>query len=415
MKIVQVPRRFVRSEWGGTETVVLETSKRLLKFGYDTEILCPNALADNDSEQIDGVTVRRTSYFYPYFRLSAEARGRMDKKGGNMFSTALMRELRSLPDLDLIHLHTGKRIGGIGRYVARQRRIPYLISLHGGVYDVPAEEAATWTAPTAGAIEWGRALGWWVGSNRILDDADAIVCVGKAEADAIRQRHPSRRVVHLPNGVDTARFASGDGPAFRARHGIAQAACLIGIVGRIDPQKNQEFAVQLLPEMLQIRPEAHLLLIGHVTNTTYRSQVEQEIARLGLTDRVTLLPGLAADSRDLVDAYHAMDLFLLPSIHEPFGIVILEAWAAGKPILAARVGGIPSFVEDGVNGRLFPPNDSAACLTAFRELMASPESATGLGQSGLQTVRESYDWDRITRQLADLYESVVTDYHRVAH
>ncbi len=66
MNIVQIPRRFVRSHWGGTETVILETCKRLLKLGHHTEIICPNALAHQDKEVIGGVSISRVPYFYPY-------------------------------------------------------------------------------------------------------------------------------------------------------------------------------------------------------------------------------------------------------------------------------------------------------------------------------------------------------------
>ena len=141
MRIVQVPRRFVRTDWGGTETVILETSKCLQAMGHHTEILCPRALSNTDREIIDGIPVARFNYFYPYWGLSASARLQLDKKGGNLFSFALLRELYRFPDLDLIHLHTGKRLGAIGRYVAAKRHLPYVVSLHGGVFDVPAGEA----------------------------------------------------------------------------------------------------------------------------------------------------------------------------------------------------------------------------------------------------------------------------------
>lgn len=168
MNIVQVPRRFVRSHWGGTETVILETSKRLLAKGHETKIICPNALAPSNAETVEGVEVIRTPYFYPYFGLSSQAKNLLDLKGGNLFSFALMKALKKERELDLIHLHTSKRTGGIARYVAMKRGIPYVVSLHGGLFDVPVEEAATWTEPTTNAYEWGKILGWWVGSRRVL-------------------------------------------------------------------------------------------------------------------------------------------------------------------------------------------------------------------------------------------------------
>jgi glycosyltransferase involved in cell wall biosynthesis len=403
VKTVQVPRRFVTHSWGGTETVVLQTSKRLIAMGHPTEILCPDALAKSRNEVIDGVNVRRYSYFYPYFGLSTEAKSRLDEKGGNMFSFPLMKALKQEPGLNLIHLHTGNRVGGIGRYVAEKRGIPYVISLHGGLNDVPTEEAAAWTEPTKGAYEWGKLLGAWVGSRKVMQEAAAILCVGKAEQEVTSKKYPNTRVLYLPNGVSSARFASGDGAAFRSRYNLPPAAHIIGSIGRIDPQKNQLFLIQALPQILQIRQDAHLLCVGHVTNPPYHEKLKAEITKLGLENHVTLIPGLDAGGASLADAYHAIDTFVLPSIHEPFGIVILEAWAAGKPVIAARVGGIPSFVEDGSNGLLYEPGSEQAFLKAFAGLMQSNDLQLKIANTGKQTAVTQYDWDVVTEMLLKIY------------
>ena len=409
MNVVQVPRRFVRSEWGGAETAVLETSKRLLRMGHPTEIVCPNALADCDAETIDGVRVTRVPYFYPYLGLSAQARRALDLKGGNMFSFALMRALKRMSGLDLIHLHTGKRIGGAARRVARKRRIPYVITLHGGVYDAPAEEAATWTEPTRGAFEWGKALGWWVGSRRALDDAAAIICVGERERDETRKRHPDKRVVFLPNGVDSARFGRGDGARFRERSGLSPDERVILTVGRIDPQKNQLLAVEALAALLERDAAWRLVLIGHVTNDAYRDRIKAAVAERGLEAHVTLIEGLDPAGDELVDAYHAADVFLLPSVHEPFGIVILEAWAAGRPVVASRVGGVPSFVSDGEDGALFAPGDARACVGALNAIARDPALAARMAEAGRRKAAGAFDWDRITERLVGIYEEAIRE------
>ena len=124
MKVLQVPRRFTTRAWGGTETVVLETSRRLLASGHDTRIVCPNALDRTAFEDVGGVPVTRHPYFYPYLGLSSDARGQMDRKGGNLFSFSLFRDLMQDPNVDLLHAHTGKRLGGIVRTAARLRGAP---------------------------------------------------------------------------------------------------------------------------------------------------------------------------------------------------------------------------------------------------------------------------------------------------
>jgi glycosyltransferase involved in cell wall biosynthesis len=407
MHVVQVPRRFVRSDWGGTETVILETSKSLLALGHHTEIFCPRALSTQDHETIDGISVTRFGYVYPYWGLSEAARLQMDRKGGNLFSFPLMRGLRRFPNLDLIHLHTGKRLGAIGRYVAAQRKLPYVISLHGGVYDVPASEAQTWTAPANGTFEWGKVLGWYVGARRVLEDAAAIICVGQKELKEAQHRHPNQTVVHLPNGVDARRFARGDGSGFRGRHGIPADAFVILVVGRIDPQKNQLLAARLLAEVLLEKPRAHLVLVGPVTNSDYNLSLSKEISALGLDGKVSLIRGLETSDPELVNAYHAADLFLLPSVHEPFGIVILEAWAAGLPVVASNVGGVPSFVSDGENGCLFPSGDLGALLCAVRDLIANPDRRRSIADAGRKKAAEEFGWDRITQGLVGIYEEAI--------
>jgi len=262
------------------------------------------------------------------------------------------------------------------------------------------------TLPTRGAFEWGKLLGLWVGSRRVLDDASAIICVGSEEQREVQRRFPHQRVLHLPNGVDANRFAKGDGQAFRRLHGIPRQALVLLTVGRIDRQKNQLLAVRCMPRLLKAEPWAHLVLIGHVTNEAYRDRVVAEAERLGVAGRVALIPGLPADSQELVDAYHAADLFLLPSLHEPFGIVILEAWAAGLPVMASRVGGVPSFVSDGEDGVLFEPNDELEAVAAFEALRSNPERARSLAQAGRTKARERYSWDSVTRNLVQIYEEV---------
>ncbi len=410
MYTVQLARRFVREDWGGTETVLFEISKRLLAMGHHAEVLCTLATAQDALDNYDGLTVRRHPYFYPYIGLDKEAKRVLDKKGGSPFSFSLMRALLKMPQLDLIHLHCGNRIGGIGRYVAQKRKIPYVISLHGGVFDVPAEEAASWTAPAKGAFEWGKVLGLWVGSRRVMMDASAILCVGYQESVLVQERFPDNRVIYLPNGADTRRFSNGDGAAFRDKHNIPQDAKVVLTLARIDAQKNQHMPARLLRAFRNIAPKTHLLIVGSVTNPSYYDELLKIVDTEGLDGHVTIVPGIPSDSQELVDAYHTADLFLLSSFHEPFGIVILEAWAAGLPVLASNVGGIPHFVEDGIDGLLFDPNDDDSLVQAFRQLNVDDALAQRLAEAGRAKVHLQYDWDVITDKLLSVYMEVIREY-----
>jgi glycosyltransferase involved in cell wall biosynthesis len=408
MRTIQIPRRFVRSEWGGTETVVWETSRRLIARGHPTTVICPKALTSKECEIVGGVPVRRVSYFYPYVGLTAEAQQQLDLKGGNMFSFELLHVLRK-SGADVFHLHTGKRIGGIARHVARERGIPYVISLHGGVFDVPSEEAAAWTRPTRGALEWGKLLGWWVGSRRVLNDAAAVLCVSREECARAQQALPRQRVYHIPNGVNVERFRVGDGTRFRQKHGIPVSSPVILTVGRIDPQKNQLVGIRALSEVDDGDQATRLVIVGPVTDPAYLNRLRAEVRSRGLGDRVTVICGLDPDSQELVDAYHAADVFFLPSGHEPFGIVILEAWAAGKPVVASRVGGIPDFVGHGKNGLLFDPQRPGDAIEELRGLLSNRALGERLGAEGRRTAENEFSWHRITQRLETLYDTLAAE------
>ncbi|MDP7019241.1 MAG: glycosyltransferase family 4 protein [Pirellulaceae bacterium] len=406
MNIVRIARRFVREEWGGTETCILETSKCLLNKGHRTEVFCPNALAVRNREEIQGINVTRTPFFYPYIGLSGDSKHAMDKKGGNLFSFSMMWQLARYPKLDVLHAHTQKRLGGIVRYIAQKRNVPYVVSLHGGIHDVPREEAATWIAPTKGSVEWGKALGWWVGSRRVLDDAAAIICVGKREQELTKREYPNKRVIYLPNGVDNDKFERGDARRFREHFEIPPAAKVITVVGRIDVQKNQKLAVRAMPALLERDPNVHLVLIGHVTNQPYLNELKEMIQSLHLQRRVTIIPGLDPATGTLVDAYHGSDIFLLPSTHEPFGIVVLEAWASQLPVVAAAVGGVRNLVDHESDGLLFESDDDVGLVDALTGLLRNPQRAAELAAAGHAKAVGEYSWRRVTDRLLDIYSEV---------
>jgi len=409
LHIVAVPRRFVHDDWGGVETYVLDTARRIIGMGHKLEVVCPSIFTGVREEEIGGVPVRRTPYFYPYLGLSESSRRQMDKVGGNLFSFSLMRKLMRMTSLDLIHLHTGNRVGGIARTVARRRKIPYVITLHGGHFTIPPEELETLTAPAKGALDWGKVLGWLVGSRRVLDDAAAVFCISRQEQREVQERFPGKRVEYLPNGADVDRFSQGDGSRFRSAYGIPTSARLLVTVARIAPQKNQLLVVKALSELRRKDPNVQVAFVGSVNNEDYHEELMRCARESGVVDAVTIVPGLKPEDPLLVDAYHAADVFVLPSMHEPFGIVVLEAWAAGRPVIASRVGGIPDFVDDGVNGLLFDSDDTVSFVRACDSL--TEERAQALAKAGMEKVRR-YTWDAITERLVDTYRTVIEEYAR---
>ena len=403
MKVIQVPRRFVTHEWGGTETTILQTSRALQRASHEAAIFTSLALSDRRNEVVQGVQVRRFPYSYPFFGLTADDRRDMDKKGGNLLSLSLLLGLVREPGVDVLHAHTGKRVGGIVRTAARLRGIPYVVTLHGGYFEVPQGEMDQMLAPIKNRPEWGRFFGALLGSRRVLEDAATVLCVGGDEYHAAKARLPGQRVELLPNGVDCDAFAQGDAAAFRTAHGIAPDRRIVLCVSRIDYQKNQIGLVEAVARVAEQVPQVHLVLLGPVTVAGYQERLIARVKDLGLTERVTLVPGLRPDDPLLPAAYHAAEVFCLPSLHEPFGIVILEAWAAGRPVVAARVGGIPSFTRDGEDIIHAQPGDAEDLAARLIQVLQDPSLAARIAAAGQTKARRDFAWSAITERLLDIY------------
>lgn len=417
--IIHVPRRFVANEWGGTETVVLEISKQQRAAGFNPRIITSMALADRNHDEIGGIPVLRYPHVYPFFGLSDADRASMDKKGGNLLSLALLRALIREPDVRLYHAHALKRLGGSVRTAARWNKKPYVVSLHGGIFDVPAAELSDLTKPIQGKIEWGKPFGALLGARKVLEDADHVICVGDSEAQKAKATLPHDRVSYLPNGVDCQRFTTGQGIRFREHYGIATEAFLVLNISRIDSQKNQLGLLEAFARFHAANPGARLVMIGPETQPAYGDKLRAFITANHLGEAVIMIPGLSNESGLLIDAYHAADAFVLSSRHEPFGIVVLEAWCAGRAVVVSRVGGLQSLVRDGETGFFFDPDapDAADQLAAhLTTLQRDPALRHNVGEAGRSEAAAHYDWTRIGARLEGIYqlaeESAARRWHR---
>jgi glycosyltransferase involved in cell wall biosynthesis len=327
----------------------------------------------------------------------------MDKKGGNLLSFRLFFGLCRRGDVRLFHAHALKRLGGEVLCAARLRRKPFVVTIHGGVFDVPPEELEQLEAVQRGKFEWGRAFGALFHSHRVLTDADAVFCVGRSEYDRARVQLGHDRVYHLGNGVDVGRFTAGDGARFRARHGLPATARVLSCISRFDPQKDQRLLVEAFDVLAARDPDLYLVLAGPVTVSAYVLELDARIAMSPQAHRIRRLGAFAPGSAELVDAYAATDIFVLPSRHEPFGIVVLEAWSAGCPVVVAEVGGLRQLVRDGENGRFFPSGSVAGCVTSISRLLEDPAQRKRLGAAGRALAQESYSWDRFTAETERIY------------
>ncbi|QDO83566.1 glycosyltransferase family 4 protein [Shewanella psychropiezotolerans] len=405
--IINIPRRFVKDEWGGTETVITETAHQLKAIGYQLESVTTLALSDNKQESIFGIPVKRFTYSYTRLGLSKKHRLLLDKRGGNMFSLSLFFYLLFSKKTKVFHLHTMGRLGAIARIAARLKGIPYVVSIHGGYLGLPKEQLDDMMQPLKGSFNWGKPFDLLLQSGKVIEGADAVICVGENEREKIAAKYPEKKVVYLPNGVDKQRFSSGNASAFISKYHFTRTDKIILCVSSFTPQKNQETLLRAFAKAHKHSPELKLVLIGVIYDQDYFDLLESLSTELELKQDVRFIINLNFDDPSLANAYAAAALFVLPSLYEPFGIVVLEAWASGTPALCGNVGGLPSFVINGENG-LFFDVESVDCLyQKMIDILQDKMLYKHIQSHALKAV-ETYSWQAISKRLANLYEEIAS-------
>jgi sugar transferase (PEP-CTERM/EpsH1 system associated) len=204
-----------------------------------------------------------------------------------------------------------------------------------------------------------------------------------------------RRKLHVvPNGIDTHRFCDrGDGHPVRTALGIPPGSPLIGTVGRLCEVKRQDLLIRAFRQVRARLADAHLLLVG---DGPWMGRLRELVASLGLTDRVHF----AGYQPQPAPYLQAMDVFALTSQSEGMPLVVLEAWAAGVPVVATRVGGLPELVEDEQTGILVDFGDEAVLAHALGDLIADSSRARYMGEAGRDRVESRYS----LRRMADEYQ-----------
>jgi glycosyltransferase involved in cell wall biosynthesis len=400
----QILRRFSFAEWGGTETVVYNSSQQLQKKGHPTEILATKALCDTPLETVDSLKIRRFDYYYPYLNLNQKKRDILDKKGGNPYSPKLYKYLLEKPGLQILHCHTMQRLANTVRRVAQKRDIPYVISFHGGFFEVPQSEIDEMMQPLKNSFNYGKISDLWLQNSRFLEDADGIICVGYNEYLTTKRKYPHKEVEYLPNAVDIAKFEKHQKNDFRQKHKIDSAAEILICISRIDYQKNQLRIIDLHQRLKEQGENVHTVLIGPVTSESYYAKIQQRIKQYNLLDQVTIIEGLAPDDPELAQAFLAADYFILPSIHEPFGIVALEAWASKLPVIAHYVGGLQKLIVEGETGLFFHEDNLDELVEKFYEMRQKKDAII---PRAYREVCEKYSWENITDRLINFYQRVI--------
>jgi glycosyltransferase involved in cell wall biosynthesis len=233
--------------------------------------------------------------------------------------------------------------------------------------------------------------------------ADAIL----VNSDAVRkdvertERHWDGKFRKIYNGVAPIEpWAPDEGMAFRRSEGIPADALVALCVSNFYPYKGHEELVEAFARIVPAFPNVILLMVGRDSGTLEATRAR--VRERGIEGSVRFV----GSRTDVPDLLRASDLFVHPSREEGFSNAILEAMAAGLPVVACAVGGNPEAVVDGETGRLVPSRGAAAFGSAVAELLADPEKRKAMGEAGRVRATERFSLDRMVVEMESLYESL---------
>ena len=244
----------------------------------------------------------------------------------------------------------------------------------------------------------------WLAQKYILRQIDVCVAVSHWTAEQfVRAGVPSKRVRVVNNGVRPEPFMEPhDLAPLRESLGIGDRPVLV-TVGRLVERKGHADVIRLLPSIIEQAGPVAYLIVG----TGPEEKSLRDLATgLGLTDSVIFAGDVPGE--DLPAYYQLSDVFIMPTKEvrgdplEGFGVVYLEANAAGKPVIATRCGGVTDAVRDGVSGLLVKPGDDDALVAAAARLLTDREYAAELGRQGQERVRHDFNWDRVARRFLEV-------------
>jgi glycosyltransferase involved in cell wall biosynthesis len=304
-------------------------------------------------------------------------------------TSAVVRRIEAL-DLDVLHAHHPFLLGVTARRLARRLGRPLVFTYH-TLYDKYAHYV-----PLPRPLVARQAVAW---SIAFANSADLVIAPSAGLASRLRSQGVRRPVVVLPTGVDLDSFRPGDQQAARRALALPPAGPLCLYLGRIDREKNLEFLLDAFARVAAERPAARLVLVGRGTR---EARLRRHAERVGLGDRVHFAGGVAPDVAPLY--YQAADVFLFASTTETQGLAVLEAMAAGRPVVAVRASGVEETVVDGVTG-LLVPEDLDVFAAAVLQVLADGGLAAKLSAGGREAAL-GFGARALGARLAALYRTV---------
>jgi len=379
MKIAMPILRF-KPAIGGGEECVYQVAKRLVQRGHEVYVLTSDLL--------------KTTPNYVYFRRKANQVDGMTVQ--SFHALRLLRDYPVVPKIfsklirekvDIIHGHGyGYFTSDFSALASRICSVPFILSTHG--FFPLAIHANRFLITT------------YVNFSRIglLKIAKKVIAASTFDALLYAQLLEPRKICVVPNGVDINKWRALPGKnLFRTKYGLDGP--IVASVGRIAWVKGFQYVIRAASNILKDFPDTKIIIAGE--DFGYLTKLIRLAQKLKIPkDSIIFTGGLS--EREIKELYAAMDILVIPSIYEPFGIVALEAMACGKPVVASACGGLPDIIKHGINGLTVTPQDTIRLAKAVVSLLKDPHLTKTMGENNQIEVRK-YSWDNIVKKIENIY------------
>jgi glycosyltransferase involved in cell wall biosynthesis len=373
-------------------------------FTSDLYSETPFVRMDKWDDNVEGVPVRRFKAYTP----GGEA---------HYLLYPAMKTAVMTARADVFHAHSyGYFQTNLLPWVRKVRRAPTVLTAHFH------PEWSTWGGEKRRGLRkvYDSTLG-----KAVLNNVDIVIAHTREEIGLMKQvglDTTGGRVRIVPAGIDFSKFETvPDGAPFRKHFGIGADEQVVLFSGRLAQNKGLLVLAEAAPAVLKSFPKARFVLVGQ--DMGVREKLEKRLAELGIGDRF-LLTGHVKDDALFRSAYGACDVFVLPSEYEAFGLVLLEAMASEKPVVASAVGGMPEVLGAGGRGPgagrngpageisgtecglLVNYEDAPALAEAISKLLGDDGLRRRMGVAGRERVRREFNWDSVTERILAIYKEL---------
>lgn len=373
----------IRPAEGGMKGHLLALAAGLQKSGYDIEVACPGDSSLTREIEDLGIAVHCIDLVGP-----------LNPKW-DFRCVGQLRRIMQQGEYDIIHFH-GAKAGLVGRLAAVFARCPRtVLTAHNFIiYD---------------EVPLIKKILFIYGEKLLSRFTTRIITVSEALKEDLvnKYRLTPGQIIPIYNGIETARFLEQrDKTGIRAELGVGQAKTVIGTVARMAPQKGLSYlleAVALIKKRdFRTAGEIACVIAG---DGPLRAELTQQAQELGIED-IVRFPGFVHDVPGLLAC---LDIFVIPSIAEGLSITTIEAMAAGLPVAASRVGGLPELVAEGVTGCLVEPRNPSALAQTILQMIDGPEETRRMGEQGRTVACRRFSTDAMIRNTCKVYDQVLTE------